>query len=299
VTRPFAVVSVDVDPVDLHLIAYGHPGLPPDPLAYTAALPRLRAAFERRRVPATFFVVGRDAAEHATPLRALVSEGHEVASHSVSHPTPLASLPTDRLDAELSGSKRTLESALEIEVGGFRAPNWDVSARVLERLAAAGYDYDASLYPSWLLIPVRMLLALKSSDARAVLAMRPWPMSLDRSPRSRRTAAGPIAEIPISVTPTLRFPIYHTTRYLVAAEPFRRQIEGFVARSEPLFYPLHAVDALGLTEDRVDARLARHPGMERPLEAKMRLLDESLAMITERFEPMTYREYLARTHLVS
>jgi hypothetical protein len=291
-------VSVDVDPVDMHLIGYGHAGLPPDPLAYTAALPRLVESFARRRVPATFFVVGRDAGAHAAALRDLVRAGHEVASHSMSHPMPLAGLDVQTLDAELMNSKQALESACGDAVQGFRAPNWDVSPRVLERLAAAGYRYDASLFPSLLLIPARLLLALKAKNPVA-LSMRPWPASLERRPRRLRTAAGPIAVLPISVTPLLQFPLYHTTRYLMDTSRFRRMLDGVAARAEPFFYPLHAVDALGLAEDGVDQRLARHPGMERALAAKRRLLDESLAMIAERFEPVTYRQYVERAGLLA
>jgi polysaccharide deacetylase len=295
--RPLAVVSVDVDPIDLHLIGYGYPGLPPDPSAYRRALPRLADAFARAGVHATLFVVGRDASAEAGPLRALIGAGHEVGSHSLSHPMPLAGLPDAALDRELKESKRALEAALDTTVIGFRAPNWDVSSRVLERLAAAGYRYDASIFPSLLLIPARAVLALKARDPAAVLAMRPWPMSLDRRPRTRRTASGPIAVLPISVTPGLGFPVYHTFRYLASEESFRRQLDGLVARGEPLFYPLHAVDALGLTEDDLDRRIAKHPGMDRSLDAKLRLLDASLAAIRERFEPVTYREYLERVTL--
>src|SRR5262245_5126485 len=71
VTRPLATVSVDVDPVDLHLLGYGVGGLPPDPLAYDTALPRLVELFARTGIHATFFVVGRDAAAYAAALRAL------------------------------------------------------------------------------------------------------------------------------------------------------------------------------------------------------------------------------------
>src|SRR4029079_19633928 len=65
VTRPVALVSVDVDPVDLHLVGYGYRSLPPDPLVYTTALPRLLDCFGRCGVRATFFVVARDAPAHA------------------------------------------------------------------------------------------------------------------------------------------------------------------------------------------------------------------------------------------
>src|SRR5262249_26960584 len=77
-----ATVSVDVDPVDLHLIGYGYSGLPPDPLVSRRALPRLLEIFGRCGVRATLFVVGRDAPEQRAALAAAAASGHEIASHS-------------------------------------------------------------------------------------------------------------------------------------------------------------------------------------------------------------------------
>jgi hypothetical protein len=105
--------------------------------------------------------------------------------------------------------------------------------------------------------------------------------------------AGSLAVLPVSVTPDwLRFPIYHTVQYMRPMERFLRQIDVLAARGEPLFYPLHAVDGLGLEEDGIDPRLKIHPGMDRKLKAKLELLRASLAAIAERFEPVTYEEYL-------
>ena len=296
-SRPLAVVSVDVDPVDLHLTGYGYKDVAPDALAYTTSLPRLAAVFAKAGIRATLFIIARDAAAHAEPLRKMVEAGHEIASHSLTHPLPLAKLPQDRLRAEVEDSRRALAAAAGTEIIGFRAPNWDVSSRVLEALASAGYRYDASILPTLLLIPGRWLIAVKSSDP-AILRLTPWPMSLARLPHVRQTRSGSIAELPVSVTPgLLRFPMYHTVHYMVSMDRFRRQLDGFVARGEPFFYPLHAVDALGLSEDRIDPRLKTHPGMDRPLDAKLELLGASLTAIAERFEPVTYEEYLRRVPL--
>jgi hypothetical protein len=53
------------------------------------------------------------------------------------------------------------------------------------------------------------------------------------------------------------------------------------------------VDALGLTEDRVDARLAVHPGMRVPLAEKLALLEEVFSAIAARFAARPFRERLA------
>lgn len=292
--RTLATISVDVDPVDLHLMGYGYSGLAADPLVYTVALPRLCELFAANGVRATFFVVGRDAAQHRDALRALEAAGHEVASHSLSHPMPLIRVARSRLNHELGESRRLLQLASGGEVVGFRAPNWDMHARAVSSLADAGYRYDASGYPSVMQVPARLLLMLKASDPRAALRMRFWPFTFQRMPFRWRVGDKEIVEFPISVTPRLGFPLYHTTRYLIGERRFLGHLDGFLRRGEPLFYPLHAVDALGSDEDRVDPRLRRHPGMELRLDAKLRLLASSLGAIAERFESVTYREQLAR-----
>ena len=291
-SRPFATVSVDVDPVDLHLLGYGWRDLKPDALVYERALPRLVELFARHRVRATFFVVARDSQVQAGAIRALATAGHEVASHSLTHPMALARLAPARLSEELVESKRRLEAAAGGEVMGFRSPNFDMTGRTLEALAAAGYRYDASAYPTPLLLPARLLLALKSRDPIGVLALTPWPFTLRRLPHMRRAGAGALHEFPVSVTPGTRFPVYHTVRYGMSDARFAATLDGFARRGEPLSYPLHAVDALGLAEDGVDRRLGRHPGMERPLAAKLDLLERTLGAIAERFETATFRERL-------
>ena len=55
---------------------------------------------------------------------------------------------------------------------------------------------------------------------------------------------------------------------------------------------MHAVDALGLSEDRVDPKLSRHPGMDRPLKEKLELLDRTLEAIAARFRPVPFRDRL-------
>jgi peptidoglycan/xylan/chitin deacetylase (PgdA/CDA1 family) len=295
--KPFATVSVDVDPIDLHLLGYGFEGLPPDPLVYTRALPRLAELFGRLGIRATFFVVGRDAPHHAEALRALERAGHEIASHSQDHPLPFVRVAMSRLKHQLAESRRVLNGLLANEVIGLRAPNWDVSPRAHAPLVEAGYRYDASGFPSPFQVPVRLLLVAKSSNPRKTFRMRPWPWTFERQPYVWRNAGKDLIEFPISVSPRLRFPIYHTPRYLIGDALFRTHVEGFVRRGEMFFYTLHAVDALGLVEDAVDRRMARHPGLEHPLAYKLELLERSLVEVVARFECVPYRELVLGGHV--
>ncbi len=221
-TRPVVTVSVDVDPVDLHLDGYGWRGLEPDPLAYTTALPRLHELFARTGVRATLFVVGRDGVAHADALRSMVAEGHEVASHSATHPLAITRLGPDALERETAGSRATLAAACGGEVVGFRAPNFDMDVRTLAALARAGYRYDASGYPTPLLAAARLLLASKSGDPRGVLRLRLWPFDLERLPHRVGIGADVLEEFPLSVHGLLRMPVYHTPALRAAREALHR-----------------------------------------------------------------------------
>lgn len=285
---------MDVDPVDLHLSGYGYRALPPDPLVYRQAIPRLLRIMERTGIRATFFVVGRDVPAHAGVIAAIAAAGHEIASHSQTHPMGFGRLSKERMRAELNESKAALEAAGAGEVIGFRAPNFDVSERLVGALAESGYRYDASAYPTPLLLPARAVLAFKSRDPRGVFRMRVWPSTLERLPYDWSVNSVTVREYPTTVTPLLRLPFYHTMRYFLPLWRFQARLSWFARHGEPLSYPLHAVDALGLVEDGVDARLRRHPGMDWGLERKLDMLEASLEAIAERFEPLPFRDRLAR-----
>jgi peptidoglycan/xylan/chitin deacetylase (PgdA/CDA1 family) len=291
--RPPATVSVDVDPVDLHLMGYGYRNLSVDAGVYQVAIPRMLAIMRRTGVRATFFLVGRDAPANAAAIAAIAGEGHEIASHSHTHPMAFARLSRERMHAELMDSRAALEGVAGVRVTGFRAPNFDVDARVVRALSEAGYRYDASAYPTPLLIPVRMVLALKSRDPRAVLTLGAWPFTFRRDPFQWRVGDHAVHEFPITVTPVMRVPFYHTMRYYMDPRRFVARLGWFARAGEALSYPLHAVDALGLAEDRVDPRLAGHPGMNWPLQRKLDMLEATLEAIAARFEPRTFASRLA------
>lgn len=283
---PYATISVDLDPMDVHLAGYGH-RVPSDNLAYDVALPRLLELFARHAVQATFFLLGRDATAAASAFRSIRAAGHEAASHSVNHPRRLPTLSDDDLRHQLLASRSALEAALETEVIGFRAPDWAVDGRVLAAAVDAGYRYDASSMPSPVLTVGRAVLAVRGRRPADLLALR-LPSSARRRPYRWRGRGREIVEFPVTVTPVLRMPVYHTLRYSLSRTRFERMLDGLVHRSESLSYPLHAIDALALEEDGVDPRLRAHPGVGLPLARKLSLLDGTLEDIVSRFAPATF-----------
>lgn len=291
-TRPTATVSVDVDPVDLHLVSYGVRSLPPDPLVFANALPRLLELFERCGVSATLFVVARDATAHRGVLARAVEAGHEVASHSLTHPIGLASMPGEAMRREFVESRWLLEETTGEPVVGFRSPQFDMNARALDLLAEAGYAYDASACPTPMLISTRLVQAVRSRVSPNVARLGILPFSWRRAPHRRRAGTRSLQEFPLSVTPLERFPLHHSLRYRMTDGRFDRLLGGFARRGETVTYLIHAVDALGFTEDRVDARFAGYSGMNRPLADKLALLERTLSAIVSRFEPRPFRDRL-------
>lgn len=73
----------------------------------------------------------------------LEREGHEVASHSVSHDL-LPACSDERLRTEVVESKRLLESKLDLEVSSFCYPNGSTDDRVAQAVDDAGYRRAAT-----------------------------------------------------------------------------------------------------------------------------------------------------------
>jgi len=73
-------------------------------------------------------------------LRALYQRGHEIGSHSMSHPI-LPRCDDGRLEHEVRASRERLEEALDATVSSFCYPNGDCDERVARQVERAGYRY--------------------------------------------------------------------------------------------------------------------------------------------------------------
>jgi len=89
----------------------------PDP-TYT---PAILDILKKEHVPATFFLVGANAELNPDLVRRLVNEGHELGSHSFTHPN-LSVVSPQQFDLELSSTQRLLESLTGRSTLLFRPP---------------------------------------------------------------------------------------------------------------------------------------------------------------------------------
>ena len=285
----WAVFSCDLDPVDRHLEGYGI-DVPPCDRIYRTAVPRLLSLFDELGVPGVIFSVARDARTEQKLLRETVAAGHEVASHSMTHPQPFRTLPDAALATEIAVSRERLAEVTGTEIAGFRAPAWDVDARVLGAVRDAGYRYDASVLPTPLLLGSRLAAYRRSTGKRSLFAMNLLGNAF-APVRPHRT--GGLTEFPIAVSRWLRMPLYHTFTYFVPRWLFARALRALLRSGVPVCYEFHAADLIDLTRDGVDPRMARHPGMRMPLERKLARLRDILAIIARERRVVTYRQALA------
>ncbi|HKA28913.1 MAG TPA: polysaccharide deacetylase family protein [Candidatus Binatia bacterium] len=289
----YAVLSCDLDTVDRHLQGYGFEDLPPCDLIYRTAVPRLLELLDELHVPAVLFTIARDADAQRALLHRAVAAGHEVASHSLTHPQPFSTLDDAMLREQLEASRQRLSDASGSDVIGFRAPAWDVDERVLRLVRDAGYRYDASVFPTPVLIASRLAAYRRSTGKLSIFAMDVLGHAFAPiRPHVLGNGTGDLVEFPIAVTPWLRLPVYHTFAYFVPAPLFRRNLRALLRSDLPVLYEFHAVDLLDLGLDQVDPRMARHPGMRESLDSKRVRLRDILRIIAAERPVRTYRDTL-------
>jgi polysaccharide deacetylase family protein (PEP-CTERM system associated) len=98
---------------------------------------------------ATFFTLGYIGEKYPDVVKAIVDEGHDLASHGYAH--ELAYKQTrEEFKADVKKSVDILEDITGTKVIGYRAPSWSIvksNLHYLEALEELGMKYDASIFP--------------------------------------------------------------------------------------------------------------------------------------------------------
>ncbi|MBX3159364.1 MAG: polysaccharide deacetylase family protein [Deltaproteobacteria bacterium] len=290
-------VSVDLDAISCYYRIHGLGAAPAEleHAIHERALPRAAQLFAQRRIPVTWFVVGRDAdarlgaapAANAARLGELAARGDELGNHSYTHPYELAKLGRAAVDAEIAECDRVLRAITGARTRGFRAPGYDVSPDILEALAQHGYRYDSSIFPApgyyVAKAAVMAALAVARRPSGAVLT-NPRALAAPADPYRPamrapwRRGQAPIVELPIAVTPVSRLPAIGTS-LLVAPELLRTRAMAAMGK-RPLFnFELHGIDFADAEKDGIPGELvARQPDLRLPIAEKLarleRILDE-------------------------
>ena len=145
-TSPVSPVHPPVMLPPFHSAAIGTPhlALTFDDGPHGSLTPRLLDALGKRKVKATFYVIGRNVEMHPEIARRIVAEGHEIANHTWSHPS-LSGLSAGRVADEL---RRTHEIVLEVtgvRMTNLRPPYGAFNDRV-RQVAFDGHGYDTIMW---------------------------------------------------------------------------------------------------------------------------------------------------------
>ena len=136
---------------------------------------RILDVLKQNGIKATFFCTGNFAEQAPEMMQRIMDEGHEVACHGVDHWHPQ--------ETDFAVSKQIVERVTGRQVYGYRQPRmFPVSDSEIEK---AGYRYNSSLNPAF--IPGRYMHLTEP---------RTWFFK------------GGVMQIPASVTPCLRFPLF-------------------------------------------------------------------------------------------
>jgi peptidoglycan/xylan/chitin deacetylase (PgdA/CDA1 family) len=88
---------------------------------------------------ATFFLIGARVRERPDDVRRIEAEGHELGSHTLTHPR-LTEISDDEARAEIIGGVEALEEVLGERLQLFRAPGFYADERVLAIVADLGLE---------------------------------------------------------------------------------------------------------------------------------------------------------------
>lgn len=105
--------------------------------------------FAERDVKATFFTLGWIAERYPKPIRRIVQEGHELASHGYEHVKVDTQSP-ESFRSDIRRTKIILEDLGGQPVRGYRAASFSINERstwAFDILAEEGHSYSSSVYP--------------------------------------------------------------------------------------------------------------------------------------------------------
>jgi peptidoglycan/xylan/chitin deacetylase (PgdA/CDA1 family) len=146
-TAPPAATStaVPVRQRPVYTVHQLHPDAPANAVALTLDdgpdptwTPRVLALLRQYHVHATFCLIGRQAQAHPDLVRQIVTDGHAICNHSMTHPQPFAHRSAAAVEQQINGAQSAITAAAGTAPRLFRAPGGDWSPAVFASAAGHG-----------------------------------------------------------------------------------------------------------------------------------------------------------------
>lgn len=295
-----ANISIDFESIYYYSETLGlkHPDRDQD---YERIVDRFLDLFTELGVQATFFMVGEDIrlkkVSKASLLR-MVAAGHELASHTMTHPFNLSHLSRARKEDEIVSVAREIEDATGQRVVGFRAPCLDVDEEIVDILEERGYWYESSVLPFYFKQVQEFAYGLMTNGR--FRSTGGWqnsfasgnPYTPARGKLHRRGDRR-ITEVPIATVPGIRFPFYSTIHFAFGRASFDASY-ALVRRGRPQFtYELHSIDLADCAGDGLEARypgIGRHPCLKQSAKANADFLRYAIRRFEQDYVLKTMRD---------
>ncbi len=302
-----ATASVDVDTLDSIFKKKNLPeGHDYSWSEYDEGIGNMCDFFDSLGIKATLFCVGLDLTRPAN--RELIKDacvrGHEIANHTMTHAQGLKLLPRNRKEEEIAQCEDMCESITGQKPIGFRSPGWNIDEEVLEILIRRGYVYDSSIFPTFLM-PIMKAMYLKTKtigvrEDRTTMGrlrymfapLKPYRTKAD----SFQKGTDGLWEFPISVSPTIRFPLFATMLLKLGFDNFSRTYRKIRKRWMPLQFMLHLFDFVDFSKKRHQNDIANlnnfyvPQSLTMPYNMKMELIKKAFDLMMDDYEFKTYRE---------
>ena len=306
-SKPLASLSLDLDNKWSYMKTHGDAGWETLPSYLDVVVPRVLEILRQRNLKITFFIVGLDAAQerNRTTLKSIADAGHEIGNHSYKHEPWLHLYTAQELEDEMRNAEESIARATGKKTIGFRGPGFSFSPQLLNLLAARGYQYDASTFPTFLGPLARAYYFAKSSLSSKQSTQRKTLFGSAKEgfrpldPYRWQTTTGPLTEIPVTTMPVVRVPIHLS--YVLYLATFSRRLAILYWKlalamcrwtgTQPSLL-LHPLDFMG-AEDCPE--LGFFPAMQSPAAPKLSVATEVLDIFAQQFTIVPMQEH-ARSH---
>ncbi len=210
----------------------------------------------------TIFVIAQDLLnkKNLIQVRRWAESGHEVGNHTFSHPQNLAELKPNQIFKEIKKAHDIIGDCIGHAPKGFISPAWSYSPVQAEILTELKYQYDTSLFPSFLMPLVQLKLRFKSQVDKTTIPVvrkdlpgslfgsrQPYFVSKER-PWENNARAGKLLMLPLPVT-RWRIPIWHSMSFICQKAHYEKALNSALDTSTSFYYLMHPADLVDPEKD--------------------------------------------------
>lgn len=287
-----AIVTIDVDTLKDYANAYGFDYNTLQDPVYKLALPRLVKIFDKYNIKATFFIVGRDLENknHLIVLKSLIASGHEIANHTQNHYHEFNKLPVVLQRKEIINCHTNVKRLLKIDMKGFRAPGYNLSKSTYRTLSSLNYTYDSSVFPT-ILLPLLKLAMILTAKGRQKSTGGGNFKNIFQKDSPFFIKSHKLLEIPITVTPILRLPFMGTFNIIAPKLLYDFNYLTIKLSGKIINYEIHPIELLNFKKDNLPDEFKVHPGINKPLKAKLIFYENFLKNLSRHYQIITMSEF--------